>query len=143
VNENDVLMVMEAMKMENEIFAPVSGTVKEIKVKQGDQLNADEILLVIGSEGAPAAAAAPAPAQQAPAASAGGTETEVKAPMPGLVLRIDVKEGEQVEQNTLLLVMEAMKMENEIFAPVSGTVKQIKVKQGDQLKADDVLAVIG
>ncbi len=143
VNENDVLMVMEAMKMENEIFAPVSGTVKEIKVKQGDQLNADEVLLVIGSEGAPAAPAA-APAQKvAPAANAGGGETEIKAPMPGLVLRIDVKEGDQVEQNSLLLVMEAMKMENEIFAPVSGTVKKIKVKQGDQLKADDVLAVIG
>jgi pyruvate carboxylase subunit B len=63
--------------------------------------------------------------------------------MPGLVLRIDVKEGDQVEQNGLLLVMEAMKMENEIFAPVSGTVKKILVKQGDQLMADDVLAVIG
>jgi pyruvate carboxylase subunit B len=63
--------------------------------------------------------------------------------MPGLVLRIDVKEGDQVQQNGLLLVMEAMKMENEIFAPISGTVKKILVKQGDQLKADDVLAVIG
>ncbi|WP_422480220.1 biotin/lipoyl-containing protein [Pleomorphochaeta sp. DL1XJH-081] len=145
VKENDVLMVMEAMKMENEIFAPVSGTVKEIKVKQGDQLNADEILLVIGSEGAPAAAApsAPAPAASATPAPSSGAETEVKAPMPGLVLRIDVKEGDQVQQNGLLLVMEAMKMENEIFAPISGTVKKILVKQGDQLKADDVLAVIG
>ncbi len=152
VKENDVLMVMEAMKMENEIFAPVSGTVKDIKVRQGDQLSADEVLLIIAGEGnaapaAPAPQAAPAPAAHAapaPApASSGGSETEVKAPMPGLVLRIDVKEGDQVEQNGLLLVMEAMKMENDIFAPVSGTVKKILVKQGDQLMADDVLAVIG
>ena len=143
VQENDVLMVMEAMKMENEIFAPVAGVVKEIKVKQGDQLNADEVLLVIGSEAAPAKAAAPVAHTTAPAQPAAGGTTEVKAPMPGLVLRIDVKEGESVEQNGLLLVMEAMKMENEIFAPVSGTVKKILVKQGDQLKADDVLAVIG
>jgi len=147
VKENDVLMVMEAMKMENEIFAPASGTITEIKVKQGDQLNADDVLLVIGSD-APAAPAPVAPAPVAtpaarPAAPASAGATEVKAPMPGLVLRIEAKEGDQVKQNGLLLVMEAMKMENEIFAPVSGTVKKILVKQGDQLMADDVLAIIG
>jgi pyruvate carboxylase subunit B len=63
--------------------------------------------------------------------------------MPGLVLRIEAKEGSQVAQNGLILVMEAMKMENEIFAPVAGTIKKILVKQGDQLMADDVLAIIG
>ena len=145
VKENDVLMVMEAMKMENEIFAPVSGVVTEIKVKQGDQLNADEVLLVIGSNAPAAAPAAPvAHAAAVPAPSAApGAGTEVKAPMPGLVLRIEAKEGDQVQQNGLILVMEAMKMENEIFAPVSGTIKKILVKQGDQLMADDVLAIIG
>jgi len=145
VKENDVLMVMEAMKMENEIFAPADGTVLEIKVKQGDQLNADDVLLVIGQEGAPVAAtpvaAAPAPVAAAPAPTSGGTE--VKAPMPGLVLRIEAKVGDQVAENDLLLVMEAMKMENEIFAPVGGTVRDIIVKQGDQLMADDVLVIIG
>ncbi len=146
VNENDLLMVMEAMKMENEIFAPVSGVVTEIRVKQGDQLNADDILLVIGGNpGNPGATPAPAPvaevaANPAPAATTG---SDVRAPMPGLVLRIEVKEGDNVEQNGLLMVMEAMKMENEIFAPVAGTIKQIAVKQGDQLMADDLLMVIG
>ena len=67
----------------------------------------------------------------------------MKAPMPGLVLRINVKEGDSVNKNGLLLVMEAMKMENEIFAPVAGKVTKICVKQGDQLMADDVLAYIG
>jgi len=138
VKENDVLMVMEAMKMENEIFAPVGGTVTEISVKQGDQKQADEVLLVISSN-APAESSAPKVAPTA-APSKGGSE--VKAPMPGLVLRIDVKEGDRVEENSPILVMEAMKMENEIFAPVAGVVKKILVKQGDQLMADDVLAVI-
>lgn len=141
VKENDVLMVMEAMKMENEIFAPSAGTVTSILVKQGDQKQADEVLLVISSN-APVASAptqsAPQVAQSAP--SNGGSE--VKAPMPGLVLRIDVKEGDRVKENSPLLVMEAMKMENEIFAPVAGVVKKILVKQGDQLMADDVLAII-
>jgi pyruvate carboxylase subunit B len=148
VKENDVLMVMEAMKMENEIFSPVAGTVTEIKVKQGDQKSADEVLLVISSSvasapvaAAPAATAAPVAAAPS-SAPASDSATVVKAPMPGLVLRIDAKVGDSVEENGLILVMEAMKMENEIFAPASGVIKEILVKQGDQLMADDVLAII-
>ncbi len=153
VKQNQLLMVMEAMKMENEIFAPVAGTIKEIRVKQGEQLSADDVLLVIGSsatavqapvvasapKAAPVAAPAATPVAHAPVS--GGTP--VKAPMPGLVLRIQAKEGDKVAKNGLLLVMEAMKMENEIFAPVAGTVTKVCVKQGDQLMADDVLAYIG
>ena len=48
VEEGDSLMVMEAMKMENEIFAPCAGTITEICVNQGDQITADEDLIVIG-----------------------------------------------------------------------------------------------
>jgi len=147
VNENDLLMVMEAMKMENEIFAPVSGVVTEIRVKQGDQLNADDVLLIIGGNPGNPVAVNPAPvaevAANPAAATAAATGSDVRAPMPGLVLRIEVKEGDSVGENGLLMVMEAMKMENEIFAPVAGMVKQILVKQGDQLMADDLLMVIG
>jgi pyruvate carboxylase subunit B len=148
VKANDLLMVMEAMKMENEIYAPVDGTILEIKVKQGDQLNAEDVLLVIGEEvvaapvvqtAAPAAQSAVAPAPVA--ATSGGTD--VRAPMPGLVLRMEVKVGDQVAENDLLMIMEAMKMENEIFAPAAGTIQSIAVKQGDQLMADDLLLVIG
>jgi biotin carboxyl carrier protein len=156
VKQNQAVMVMEAMKMENEIFAPSSGIITEIRVKQGDQLSADDVLLVIGG-GASAPVAAPVQTAPAPAAAAVQPQAQsvasapvqttgtsaVKAPMPGLVLRINVKEGDSVNKNGLLLVMEAMKMENEIFAPVAGKVTKICVKQGDQLMADDVLAYIG
>ncbi|MHC1691427.1 MAG: biotin/lipoyl-containing protein [Sphaerochaetaceae bacterium] len=162
VKQNQLLVVMEAMKMENEIFAPVAGTVTEIRVKQGDQLASDDVLMVISAEGkttaaapvaavakpvsAPVAAPVAAPVStgapvQSPSLPTGGVA--VKAPMPGLVLRIEAKVGAHVKKNGLVLVMEAMKMENEIFAPVEGTITQICVKQGDQLKADDVLALIG
>jgi len=47
IQEGDLILVMEAMKMENEIHAPASGTLTEIKVKQGDQLKAGELLAVI------------------------------------------------------------------------------------------------
>ena len=74
------------------------------------------------------------------APSVGGS---VKAPMPGLILKINVKEGETVEKNQLVMVMEAMKMENEIYAPYAGVVSSISVSLGDQVNADDLLMEIG
>ena len=63
--------------------------------------------------------------------------------MPGLALRFEVKVGDQVQPDQVLMVMEAMKMENEIYSPCAGTVKQILVNQGEQLQADTVLMIIG
>ena len=91
--------------------------------------------------GAPAPVAAPAPAA-APAA-APANATKVEAPMPGNVLDIKVKEGDHVEANQLLLMLEAMKMENEIFSPVAGTVVAIHVKKGDAVNSNDLLISIG
>jgi len=47
VNENDELVILEAMKMEMPIVAPASGTVKEINCKKGDSVGADDVLMVI------------------------------------------------------------------------------------------------
>ena len=63
--------------------------------------------------------------------------------MPGLVLRFNVKAGDAVKKDQVLMVMEAMKMENEIYAPCDGTVQQILVNQGDQLQSDSDLMIIG
>jgi glutaconyl-CoA decarboxylase len=48
VEEGDLLLVLEAMKMENEINAPVGGTVQEIKARDGDSVNSGDVLAVIG-----------------------------------------------------------------------------------------------
>lgn len=88
-----------------------------------------------------AAAAPVAAATAAPVASGAGTT--VKAPMPGLALRFNVKVGDSVAEGDSLMVMEAMKMENEIFAPAAGTITEICVAQGDQVNSDDDLIVIG
>lgn len=144
VKKNDCVMVMEAMKMENEIFAPCDGTVTQIHVGQGDQLQAGVVLMSIGGNPqVKPASPAPTQAQTQTAASVSDSETVVSAPMPGLILRYNVKVGDSVKENDCLLVMEAMKMENEIFAPKNGVIKSIKANQGDQLQAGDVILVIG
>ncbi len=90
---------------------------------------------------APAAPAAAAP-RPAPAAAATASGTAVNAPLPGAVVRIEVKVGDQVKAGSNLLVLEAMKMENEIKSPVDGAVAQIAVTQGQQVSAGQLLVVI-
>ncbi len=64
---------------------------------------------------------------------------EVRAPMAGLVLRVEVEEGQRVQAGTGLLVIEAMKMENEIRAEAAGTVATIAVAEGQAVNPDDLL----
>ncbi|MFZ2444755.1 MAG: pyruvate carboxylase subunit B [Syntrophobacteraceae bacterium] len=89
----------------------------------------------------PAAAAAPAAAAKPAAPVEGGTRLE--APMPGMVMRYAVKEGDSVKEGDVVMVLEAMKMENSILAPATGAVKQICCKEGQSVQKGDVLAVIG
>jgi len=67
--------------------------------------------------------------------------SEIKAPMPGLVLRILASEGELVPKGGNLLVLEAMKMENIIKAPADVTIKSVKVKAGDKVEKNQVMMV--
>ena len=67
--------------------------------------------------------------------------SEVKAPMPGLVLKVFVKEGSEVKKGDNLFVLEAMKMENIIKSPGDVVVKTIKIKPGDKVEKGQVLIV--
>lgn len=66
-------------------------------------------------------------------------EKDVKAPMPGLVLKMLVEVGQSVEKDQDLLILEAMKMENIIQAPKSGVIESIPVKDGDAVEKNQVL----
>jgi acetyl/propionyl-CoA carboxylase alpha subunit len=61
------------------------------------------------------------------------------APMPGLIVRVSVKAGDQVGQGQGLVVMEAMKMENELRAQAAGTVKSVNVTPGTAVEKGTVL----
>ena len=67
---------------------------------------------------------------------------EVKAPMPGKILEVLVKVGDQVKEDDEILMLEAMKMENPITSPRDGVVKEIFVDAGDTVLAGDVLLVV-
>lgn len=66
-------------------------------------------------------------------------DREIKAPMPGLVLRVLVEVGDAVEAGQGVVVLEAMKMENELSAPAAGTVAAVRVTPGDAVGKNDIL----
>lgn len=64
---------------------------------------------------------------------------DIKAPMPGLILEINVTEAQEVKENDPLLILEAMKMENVINSPRDGIIKSIKVSQGNTVEKNALL----
>ena len=74
---------------------------------------------------------------KAVAASAGAES--VKSPMPGNIVKINVKAGDSVKKGQVLLVLEAMKMENDITAPRDCTIASVNVSQGAQVNSGDTL----
>ncbi len=67
------------------------------------------------------------------------SKEDVTAPMPGKILEIAVKEGQEVERGETLTILEAMKLENNISAPFSGKVKEILTEVGANVEAGDIL----
>jgi acetyl/propionyl-CoA carboxylase alpha subunit len=66
----------------------------------------------------------------------------IKAPMPGSVVKVLVAEGDEVEVNQSLVIVEAMKMENEVRAPVAGIVKKVSVAAGSSVGTTDAMIEI-
>ena len=94
-----------------------------------------------------AASPAPAKAEAKPAApatkGAAGEGTPVKAPLPGVVTKVLVAEGDAVKKGDVVLVLEAMKMENNINADRDGKIVEIKVNKGDSVLEGADLVIIG
>jgi len=71
--------------------------------------------------------------------SAAGKVNNIKAPMPGLIVDLKVKEGDSVKAGDALIILEAMKMENSIKAPGDAVVKTIRVKKGQSVEKNQVM----
>jgi biotin carboxyl carrier protein len=71
--------------------------------------------------------------------SKGHGDGKIVSPMPGKVIKINVKEGAEVKKGTTLLIVEAMKMENYITAPVDGFIEKVNVKVGDMVDSSKKL----
>ncbi len=121
----------------------VNGVLYEVLVEEAD--SASESAAAPAAVPAPAAKApAPkAPAPKAPAASGAQGGIKVTAPMPGTILKMNVKVGDTVKANDLVCVLEAMKMENEIFAKEGGVVKTVDAPQGSSVNSGDTIITLG
>ncbi len=137
VEEGDLLFVLEAMKMENEVIAERSGVVADVLVKEGDAVDAEQPLLTFVGEAGAAEAATEQPAL-APAAAKNG----IAAPLSGNVWKIEVTPGQKVQEGDLLLILEAMKMENEVCADRDGAVGEIYIQEGNSVEIGQVLLAL-
>ncbi len=79
--------------------------------------------------------------RQGPALPSG--DLTVKAPIPGLIVKVLVQQGDEIIEDQPLMILEAMKMENEIRALRSGTVRKVEVNAGQRVEQNEVLMVVG
>jgi methylmalonyl-CoA carboxyltransferase small subunit len=81
-----------------------------------------------------------ASAPKAPAAVENASEAKLcRSPVTGVVIKVNVAPGQQIQANDLLMVLEAMKMETNVTAPGAGKVKNVRVEQGGSVKVGQVV----
>ena len=67
---------------------------------------------------------------------------KIIAPMPGKIVEVLVREGNEIQKGEAVLILEAMKMQNEIYSPVEGVVTEVNVKPSFNVMKDDVMVEI-
>lgn len=148
VEEEQSLLTVEGDKASMEVPAPFAGTVKEIKIAEGDSVTTGSLVMVFEVAGsgaaAPAAAAVEAPAAPA-AAPAAAADKEVNVPDIGgdevEVTEVMVAVGDTVEEERSLITVEGDKASMEVPAPFAGTVKEIKIAAGDKVSTGSLIMV--
>jgi len=125
----------------------LKGKTYEVEVNQGEAMILDEYEAYApapaAAPAAPAAAPAAPAAAPAPAAPAAVAGEQVNSPMPGTIVKMNVKAGQAVKSGEVLAVLEAMKMENEIMAPHDATVVQVLADVGTKVDTGTPIIVLG
>ncbi len=169
VEKDATLITLESEKATMEVPAPEAGVVRGIKVKVGDKLSQGDVIMALESDG-PAAAPAPAPKAEAPklapAAPVGapsgatvapkGAPTDSGAPAGSMavtvpdigdyhdipVIEVLVKDGDAVDKDATLVVLESEKATMEVPAPAAGVVRGMKLKVGAKVSKGTAICVL-
>ena len=151
IEEEQSLLTVEGDKASMEVPAPFAGTVKEIKIAEGDSVTTGSLVMVFEVAGTPVAGsgtATPAPVAEAAAPVAtpsAAADKEVNVPDIGgdevEVTEIMVKVGDTVEEEQSLITVEGDKASMEVPAPFAGTVKEIKIAEGDSVTTGSLIMV--
>lgn len=126
----------------------LNGKTYEVEVEKGKAILLDEYEALAPAPAQPVAPEPTATVQQATAPASAPAPVNlaagetVSAPMPGNILRVDVKQGDTVKEGQILIILEAMKMENEIVAPKDGTVAQVVTSKGAVVDTGSPLVII-
>ena len=130
-----------------------SGNMLSVNVNGADyevELDASNLAASAGNAFAGAKKQANAPANASPASAAPSTAAPaatgagqtIKSPLPGIIISVDVKEGQAVKRGQKVAVIEAMKMENDILAECDGTVTAVHARKGDSvLEGADIVTI--
>ena len=118
----------------------VNGTSYAVEL---EQKSSSKPVVPQGARVAQPVVSAPTASAPRPAARPAGGSGAVVSPLPGVILRIMVKEGDAVKAGQTLLCLEAMKMENNVDADRDGTVTSVAVAVGDSVMEGDTLVTIG
>jgi biotin carboxyl carrier protein len=70
-------------------------------------------------------------------------EFQIRAPMPGLIAAVPVREGQEISKGSVVVVLESMKMQNELKTPRAGIILHLRVQAGQTVEMNQVLAVVG
>ena len=119
----------------DQVIVEVNGIDYEIELEKTDRRKTE----IVRSEKTKPALEVVKTSSKPVAASAGS----VLAPIPGLVLRILVKEGDSITAGETVLILEAMKMESEITSAITGIISKIHVKEGDSVQEGEILIEVG
>ena len=118
----------------------VNGVAYKVEIEEGA---APAAVSAASPAAAPAAQAKAPAAAPAPAPAAAGAGKSILSPLPGVIISVDVKQGDSVKRGDKVAVIEAMKMENEILSDCDGVVTAVHVQKGDTVADEAKIVTIG
>lgn len=168
INAEDALVTLESDKATMDVPSPQGGTVREVRIKIGDNVAEGTVLVMLEPAGQAAAAPAPAAAAPAPAATApapapaptpapaaasapapaaAAGPVEVKVPDIGdydsvPVIEVHVKPGDTINAEDALVTLESDKATMDVPSPAAGVVKEVRIKVGDNVSEGTLILIL-